>query len=232
MDGTPVSAQKSSLSTVSNGCLSGVTGWLYMTKYGLSAQRLGPAADGAGHLPHGLDGLDAAGGHHQRLAGGGDHGAELPGVRLAGVHAVGVGARHDEVDVGQRVAEAGRLGDVLEPAEAAFAGLQVVQVHDVGAVAEVGAQAAEVHRRLAGAVVDDEAPGHRLARLLDEGGGDVDQAVRVLGAAAVEHDLLALLVEHDHADVGKDAEGRLVDALLLLFVEEADAARADLLAAV
>ena len=122
--------------------------------------------------------------------------------------------------------------DVLEPAEAAFAGLEIVQVHDVGAVAEVGAQAAEVHRRLAGAVVDDEAPGHRLARLLDEGGGDVDEAVRVLGAAAVEHDLLALLVEHDHADVGKDAEGRLVDALLLLFAEEADAARADLLAAV
>ena len=166
------------------------------------------------------------------LAGGGDHGAELARVRLAGVHAVGVGARHDEVDVGQRVAEAGRLGDVFEPAEAALAGLEVVQVHDVGAVAEVGAQAAEVHRRLAGAVVDDEAPGHRLARLLDEGGGDVDEAVRVLGAAAVEHDLLALLVEHDHADVGEDAEGRLVDALLLLFAEEADAAGADLLAAV
>ena len=30
----PRSAQKSSLSTVSNGCLSGLTGWLYMTKYG------------------------------------------------------------------------------------------------------------------------------------------------------------------------------------------------------
>ncbi len=60
----------------------------------------------------------------------------------------------------------------------------------------------------------------------------MDEAVRVPGAAAVEHDLLALLVEHDHADVGEDAEGRLVDALLLLFAEEADAAGADLLAAV
>ena len=139
VDGTPLSAQKSSLSTVSNGCLSGVTGWLYMTKYGFSRSAWLAAADLAGHPPHGLDGLDAAGRHHQRLGGGGDHGAELPRVRLAGVHAVGVGARHDEVDLGQRVAEAGRLGDVLEPAEAALAGLEVVQVHDVGAVAEVGA---------------------------------------------------------------------------------------------
>ena len=32
VDGIPRSAQKSSLSTVSKGCLSGLTGWLYMTK--------------------------------------------------------------------------------------------------------------------------------------------------------------------------------------------------------
>ena len=121
--------------------------------------------------------------------------------------------------------------DVFEPAEAALARLQVVQVHDVGAVAEVRAAAAEVHGRLAGAVVDHEARRHGFARPLDEGGRDVDEAVVVPGAAAVEHDLLALVVEHDHADVGEDAEGRLVDALLLLLGEEADAAGADLLAA-
>ena len=42
MDGTPLSAQKSSLSTVSNGCLSGVTGWLYMMKYGFSRSACSP----------------------------------------------------------------------------------------------------------------------------------------------------------------------------------------------
>ena len=198
----------------------------------LVAQRLLAAADLAGHPPHGLDGLDAAGRHDQRLGGGRDHGAELLRVGLAGVHAVRPRARHDEVDLGQRVAEAGRLGHVLHLAEAALPGLQVDQVHDVGAVAEVGAVAAEVHGRLAGAVVDQEARRRRLARLLDEGGRHVDHAVRVLRAAAVEHDLLALLVEHDHADVGEDAEGRVVDAPLLLVGEEADATGADLLAAV
>ncbi len=139
MDGTPLSAQKSSLSTVSNGCLSGVTGWLYMTKYGLSRSACSPprTSQAIRHMGSTVSTPPAV--ITSGLVGGGDHGAELPGVRLAGVHAVGVGARHDEVDVGQRVAEAGRLGHVLEPAEAAFAGLEVVQVHDVGAVAEVGA---------------------------------------------------------------------------------------------
>ena len=182
----------------------------------LLAQSVGATAHLAGKAVHGLDGLDAAGRHHQRLGGRRDHGAELARVGLLGVHAVGVGARHDEVDVGQRVAEAGRLADVLKPGEAAFAGLQVVQVHDVRTVAVVGAEAAKVHRRLAGAVVDDEARRHRLPRLLDQRGGDVHQAVGVLGAAAVEHHRLALLVEDDHADVCEDAQRGVVDALLLL----------------
>jgi hypothetical protein len=42
VDGMPWSAQNSSLSTVSKGCLSGVTGWLYMTKYGLARSSSAP----------------------------------------------------------------------------------------------------------------------------------------------------------------------------------------------
>ena len=232
VDGTPLSAQKRSLSTVSKGCLSGLTGWLYMMKYGLSRSACSPprTSQAIRHMGSTVStppavmtsGLVVAAIMARNCLGYASPASMPSGPR----------ARHDEVDLGQRVAEAGRLGHVLHLAEAALPGLQVDQVHDVGAVAVVGAVAAEVHGRLAGAVVDQEARRRRLARLLDEGGRHVDQAVGVLRAAAVEHDLLALLVEHDHADVGEDAEGRVVDAPLLLVGEEADATGADLLAAV
>jgi hypothetical protein len=97
----------------------------------LGAERVGAAAHLAGEAIHGVHGLDAAGRHHQRLGGGRDHGAELPRVRLLRVHAVGIRTRHDEVDVGQRVAETGRLADVLKLGEAARAGLEIVNMHDV-----------------------------------------------------------------------------------------------------
>ena len=38
----PWSAQKSSLSTVSNGCFRGLTGWLYMMKYGFCRSASAP----------------------------------------------------------------------------------------------------------------------------------------------------------------------------------------------
>lgn len=124
-------------------------------------------------------------------------------------------------------------GDVpIERREAALAGLEVVQVHDVGSVAEVGAPPAEVHRRLAGAVVDHEARRRRLAGLLDERSRHMHEAVPVLRAAALEQHLLSLLVQDDHADVGEDPERRVVDAPLLLVGEEAHPAGADLFAAV
>ena len=161
----------------------------------------------------------------QRLGGGLDHGAELPGIGLLRLHAVGVGARHDEVDVGQRVAEARRHGDVGQRGQAALAGLQVEQVHEVGAVAVVGVAAAHLHGRLAGAVVDREARRRRLARPAHELGRHVHEAGVVARAAAGQHDGLAFFVEHLHADVGQNAQGGVVDLLLLRARSESSCGR-------
>ena len=196
---------------------------------GLGAQLLGAAAHLAGHAPHGLDRLDAAGRHHEGLGRRLDHGAELTGIGLARLHAVGVGARHDEVDVGQRVAQPGRHRDVGQRRQAALSGLEVEEVHEVGAVAEIRVAAAHLHGRLAGAVVDREAGRRRLAGPGHERGRHVHETGVVARAAAGQHDRLALLVKNDHADLGQDAESGVVDLLLLLVAQKGDAAGAGLL---
>ena len=190
---------------------------------GLLDERLGAAAHLAGDLPHDREVGHALGRDDARLGGAGHHGGEFADVGLVRVvDVVGVGARHDEVDAVERVAQVGRARHVVETGQAALAGLEVVDVHEVGTGAEVAAPAAEAHGRLAVAVEDRHDGRGRRAGALDERTRQAHEIVAYnLGAGAAQQ-LERLALVHAHADRGDDLEGCLVDRALVVVAEKAD----------
>lgn len=123
----------------------------------------------------------------------------------------GVGGAHDEVDVRQRVAEAGGAGHVVQSAGPVFAGLEVAREQEVRPGAEVAVVPAELHGRLAGAVVDVDHRRHGAARLLDEVTRHEYALVPGQGAARVQQHRGRFLVIHPHPDLGEDVEHGHID---------------------
>jgi len=117
---------------------------------------------------------------------------------------VRVRARHDEVDVVERVAQPRASGDVGQRCLAPLAALEVVEVHQVRAGAEDRLVAAQGEGRLSAAVVEDEGRRRRFAGARDQARQQVHPSVPVQTATGGEQQLAALVVAHAHADIGQN----------------------------
>jgi len=181
----------------------------------LGGQLVRPAAQRLGDVRHHGQVAGVLGGHDHGLGRVGDHRLEALEVRALRLDVVGMCARHDEVDVGQRVAEPRGAGDVGESAGTMLAGLDVVGAHEVRAGPEVAVGPAERHGRLAGAVEDLDHRRRRDARLLHELARDPDEVGLGDLAARGPQQLERLGVQHAHADRADDLERGLVDGRLV-----------------
>ncbi len=196
----PLSAQKEHLVEHLGGVLQRADGLAVLDEVRLLAELLLAAAEGAGDLPHDLEVVEARGGHDHGLGRVADHGAEALEVGRVRLDVVRVRRRHDEVDVGEAVAQMRHARRVGEHAQTALAGLEVVDAHQVRAGPEVRVGAAELHRELAGAVVHVDHLGDGVAGGGDGVARDLDDVACLDGrAGAVDQHLARLGVRHGHA---------------------------------
>ena len=132
------------------------------------------------------------------------------------VEVVGVGARHDEVDGGQGVAQTGGEAYVGEGREPTHAALEIVEVHEVRAGAEVAAAAAQTQGLGAVAPVDGHGGRRGRARALDQAGGQAHEVLTFdLGAGGAQQ-RQGLALVHPHADGRADLEGGVIDGPLVV----------------
>ena len=180
-------------------------------RHGVDAEALLLAAERR-HLLHAPEHRAVARCHQQRLARAPQHGDDLHQVvdPLRGV--LGQAHAHDEVDVGQLLAERGHALDVVAADPAALAALRVPHVEHVGAGAVVDLAVTQ-DERLGVAAARLEQPLARRARhcVVDEARRDADPAAVDRRAGGTEQ-LQRRLVAHVHAGVGEQFERCFVHA--------------------
>ena len=179
------------------------------------------AAAGRGHLDdvrHVLRQLDGRGregfaGVAQHRVGGGDGQQFGRDVR-------GAEQRDDDVDVGQRIEHAGRIGDVLHGGAAALAGVEIIQERQAAGVVEAQPSIAESECVGAVSVVELVVRSDVLQSPFDDFAGDVDPIPLDPAAEAVEHLDCERVLQRD-ADLVEQGVGGLFDAIQLRVGQEA-----------
>ena len=153
----------------------------------VAAQRLLAARHRLGHLDHINRAGELGGDEQDRLGAVHQHGAHLVAVGGLGLDVGGDAERHEEIDVRQRIADAGRVGYILQRPAASLARTHVNHVGAVGAGAVEYIVALQRHHAAAIAVADHRALRRDAQRPLHQARRDAD--------AVALFDLEALLLQ-------------------------------------
>ena len=180
-------------------------------RHGVDAEALLLAAERR-HLLHAREHGAVARGDEQRLARAAQHRDDLHQVVDLPRSVLGQTHAHDEVDVGQLLAERRHALDVGAADPATLAALRVAHVQHVRAGAVVDLSVTEDERRgVAAARLERPLARRARERVLDEARRDADAAT-VHRSAGGPEELQPRLVAHVHARVGQQLQRGLVQA--------------------
>jgi hypothetical protein len=182
---------------------------------GLFAQLGFTAPDNFGNFPHDRQIVAAVRRIDDGFDGVGRHGGKACHIGPLRIDIMRMGKRHDEIDIGQGIANPCRPDDMFQTGLRPFQGLAVHMIHQVGAGAEIGPPPPQIHHMFAVPVEHGNVGRCALDRLFHQGGGNGDQPVRILAASRIREQLDGPVVLQGHAGVFQHLKGRVMDFLLI-----------------